>query len=41
MSQSRLKSLMLTSVEKNIQETLDTDELVEKYSSAAPRRRMN
>ena len=38
MSQSRLKLLTLMSVKTDIQETLDTDELVEKFSSAAPRR---
>ena len=38
MSQNRLESLVLMSVETDIQETVDTDELVEKVSSAAPRR---
>ena len=38
MSQSRLRSLMLMSVKTDMEETLDTDELVEKLSPAAPRR---
>ena len=38
MSQSRFESLMLMSVETDIQETVDTNELVEKFSFAGPRR---
>ena len=38
MTRSRLKSFMLMSVKTDIQETVDTDDLVEKFSSAAPRR---
>ena len=38
MSQSRVESLMFMSVEAEIQEALDSDKLVEKFSSAASRR---